>query len=178
MPNETVRANAQIMPAEGAIQSRRAALAVLAGLPALAIPKRAFAASDDAEIVALSAQIVALDRQADEIQASRVDPVDDEWNDMAPRDWEGARAFRETSGRTLAIQEMEKLFAAAGRLFERMMKIPATAPAGRAAKVRALLVHVLGSGWRGPEMDDWGYEQTRALLAEFAGMTEEEIANV
>jgi hypothetical protein len=34
--------------------------------------------------------------------------------------------------------------------------------------------------WRGPadDLDDWQKEQTRALLGEFAGMSEEELAAV
>jgi hypothetical protein len=65
------------------------------------------------------------------------------------------------------------------RLFARMMAIPATTQAGRAAKVRALLVHVMGKDWRGPgEPLDWPCEQARALLGEFAGMNAEELAAI
>jgi hypothetical protein len=60
-----------------------------------------------------------------------------------------------------------------------MMAIPATTQTGRAAKVRALLLHVMGNEWRGKACDlDWEKEQSRALLAEFAGMSAEEVANV
>ena len=58
-----------------------------------------------------------------------------------------------------------------------MMAIPATTQLGRAAKVRALLVHFMPNEWRGPGNDmDAGEEQVRALLGEFAGMSEDEFA--
>jgi hypothetical protein len=51
--------------------------------------------------------------------------------------------------------------------------------AGRAAKVRALLVHVMRSEWLGADGDlDWDKRQARALLGEFAGMSAEELADV
>ena len=54
-----------------------------------------------------------------------------------------------------------------------------TTQPGRAAKVRALIIHVLRTEWRGPGRDlDWEIEMPRKLLGEFAGMTEEELANV
>ena len=57
-----------------------------------------------------------------------------------------------------------------------MTTIRATTQAGRAAKVRALLVHVMGDDWRGPGGPlDWDKEQARALLAEFAGLSVEEL---
>ena len=60
-----------------------------------------------------------------------------------------------------------------------MMAIPATTQPGRAAKVRALLLLVLRDEWRGEAGPlDWDKEQARSLLAEFAGMTPQEIANV
>ncbi len=60
-----------------------------------------------------------------------------------------------------------------------MMAIPAATQAGRAAKVRALLMHVCPE-WRGPtrDLDDWQVEQTRALLGQFAGTTEDELAAI
>jgi hypothetical protein len=57
-----------------------------------------------------------------------------------------------------------------------MTTIAAATPAGRAAKVRALLAHVCPDTWRGPSSDlDWEIQQARALLGEFAGMSEEEL---
>lgn len=49
-----------------------------------------------------------------------------------------------------------------------------------AAKVRALLVHVLGDEWRGSakDVDVWDKEMMRKLLGEFAGTTKEELAAI
>ena len=53
-----------------------------------------------------------------------------------------------------------------------MMAIPAMTQPGRAAKVRALLVHVLRDKWHGPFGPlDWEKAQARALLGEFAGLS-------
>jgi hypothetical protein len=63
--------------------------------------------------------------------------------------------------------------------FKRMMAIPCTTQAGRAAKVRAALVHAMRSEWRGPDSElDWDKSVARALLGEFAGMSAEELADV
>ena len=78
-----------------------------------------------------------------------------------------------------ALGEIEEYEDETNMLFERMMAIPATTQAARAAKVRAFLVHVGCAPWRGPaDPLDWEPKQARALLAEFAGMSAEEIANV
>ena len=60
-----------------------------------------------------------------------------------------------------------------------MQALPALTLAGKAAKVRALLVHVMGVDWRGPvdEMD-WGRDQARTLLGEFAGLSTDELAAI
>ena len=64
-------------------------------------------------------------------------------------------------------------------LYYRMMAIPATMQSGRSAKVRALLTHVMGYKWRGPDRElEWDVSQARMLFAEFAGMTAEDVANV
>jgi hypothetical protein len=58
----------------------------------------------------------------------------------------------------------------ADRLFKRMMAVPATTQPGRAAKVRALLVLVMGDEWRGDrEALDSSGEMGRALLASSPG---------
>jgi hypothetical protein len=60
-----------------------------------------------------------------------------------------------------------------------MMALPAHTQAGRAAKVRTLLLYAAGDDWRGPSRDlDWEIGAARRLLGEFAGMSEEELANV
>jgi len=61
-----------------------------------------------------------------------------------------AFGFSRECGREAAIEEQAEVDARADRLFARMMANPATTQAGRAAKVRALLVHVMGEDWRGP----------------------------
>jgi hypothetical protein len=54
-----------------------------------------------------------------------------------------------------------------------------TTQAGRAAKVRSLLAHVGGADWRGPAAElDWVEQKARALLGEFAGMSEDELAAI
>jgi hypothetical protein len=64
-------------------------------------------------------------------------------------------------------------------LFARMMSIPATTQPARAAKVRALIIHVLRDEWRGPGGDlEWDKAETRKLLGEFAGITEDELAAI
>ena len=90
-----------------------------------------------------------------------------------------AFAYSREVGRDAAIKERNDLDDEADRLWARMMAIPAATQAGRAVKVRALLVHVCPE-WRGPadDLDDWGKEQMRTLLGQFAGMSEEELAAV
>lgn len=62
------------------------------------------------------------------------------------------------------------------RLFDRLLAIQATGRAGRAAKVRALIVHVMLDGWRGAADElDWEKEQARRLLGEFAGLNADEL---
>jgi len=81
-----------------------------------------------------------------------------------------------------AIEEADALHTPADLLCERLMATPALTQAGRAAKVRVLLLgsmHSECNNWRGPdELLDWDISLTRAVLAEFAGMSEGEISNV
>ena len=61
-------------------------------------------------------------------------------------------------------------------MFKRLMAMPAATQPSRAAKVRALIVHVMHGSWRGPASElDWDKEMARALLGEFAGMSAEEL---
>jgi hypothetical protein len=177
--------------------TRRAALAAMASVPALALPSAiASAASptgDDAEIIALAAEIQRLCALGKEIYAKGVDPfqetfqnlIDDAlpamrrdpaaWREHSAKAW----AYSRDSGRDAAIDEQAALDEQADRLWARMMAIPAATQAGRAAKVRALLVHVCTKDWHGPARDlDWDIEQARALLGEFAGMSEEELSAI
>ena len=90
-----------------------------------------------------------------------------------------AFAYSREVGRDAAIKERNDLDDEADRLWARMMAIPAATQAGRAAKVRSLLKHVCANEWQGPCADlDWDKDQARALLGQFAGMSEEELAAV
>ena len=90
-----------------------------------------------------------------------------------------AFAFSVETGRDAAIGELADFEEETDRIFRRMMAIPATTQPGRAAKVRALLVHAMLDDWHGPAEElDGDNEMARALLGEFAGMTEEELAGL
>jgi hypothetical protein len=173
--------------------TRRVALGALASASALAFPAVAIAAvappDADAELIALAAEIERLVAQGDEIRANRFDPFEETFQKLLEeslsvadpgelREWPAFVYSREV-GRDAAIKERDELDEQADRLWRQMMTIPAATPAGRAAKVRALLVHVCPE-WRGPadDLDDWEKEQTRALLGEFAGMSEAELAAI
>jgi hypothetical protein len=107
------------------------------------------------------------------LAARRSDPTDFEER------WEKAWAYSRESGRDAAIKERNEIDSQADRVWKRIMAIPAATQAGRAAKVRALLMHVCANEWRGPASDlDWDKEQARALLGQFAGVTEEELAAI
>jgi hypothetical protein len=148
---------------------RRVALAFLASSKA---------AVADSEIFALEAEIRRLDDAASEFQTKRVDPFDDAWHALVVTDLNAARAFGDDSGREKAVEEIEEIHLQGGRLFDRMVALPAHTQAGRAAKVRTLLWYV-AADWRGPSIDlDWEIDAARKLLGEFAGMSEEELAAV
>jgi hypothetical protein len=190
LSNATERAPSAKLPevsqpaaAAGLPNSRRAVLgAVLAGgavaagaLPAIV----AKAEGTDSELFALEAEIGRLDATAKEIQAKRIEPFDDAWLALVHTDFTAAGAFGRKSGRESAVEEVEALHCQGGRLFARMIALPAHTQAGRAAKVRTLLSYAAGDDWRGPSADlDWEIEAARQLLGEFAGMSEEELANV
>jgi hypothetical protein len=170
--------------------TRRAALGALASAPALALPAVAMAAvlpsGDDAELISLAAEIERLRTLGKEIYAERAAPFDETFQNIF-RNATGsdderlaaAFAYSREIGRDAAIEEQAEIDEQADRLWKRMMAIPAATQAGRAAKVGALLVHVCTKHWRGPADDlDWDKRQTRALLGQFAGMTEEELAAI
>jgi hypothetical protein len=168
---------------------RGAAAVAAATIPAgaaLALPAvpPASGPSGDAELVALAAEIDRLCARGREIYARGFDPFEDTFQGLL-RDGPGpfkeraalAFAYSREIGRDAAIEERNELDVEVDRLWARMMTIAAATPAGRAAKVRALLMHVCADGWRGAASDlDWDKEQARALLGEFAGMSEEELA--
>jgi hypothetical protein len=169
--------------------SRRAALGVMARSTARAsavamIPVTAAALAAphgaDAELLAMEAEIMRLRGLAKAIYAEKVEPFEDEFIAlMKGSGSEAAWAFAGTYGRDDAIDEAEKFHDPANRLCEQLMAAPALTQAGRAAKVRVLLVDIVGDDWRGPSDDlDFDIYLVRTALGEFAGMTEEELANV
>jgi len=195
MPNTTVSAAGGAMPA--VLTSRRSILAALAATPAIVVPVNA-AQGDDAELLALDAEIRRLHREIDEITASRITPLDEEWDRLLrPADpiWERmgleprvteesleAANACESSGRTAAIKQVEELYTPLHRLLEKLIDTPARTQEGRVLKVRSLIQFVLHSpaqDWRGPDSElDWDCSLTRRLLGEYAGLTEAELAAI
>jgi hypothetical protein len=166
--------------------TRRAVFARIAGAAALTLPAAALSASPadpNAEIVALSAEIVSRAEQADRFRETRIDPfqqrffaIFDDLSKPRAEAWEAACAYSREVGREAAIDAHGDFEQATDGLFKRMMALTATTQAGRAAKVRALFAHVMRGGWRGPAADlDWDKEMARALLGEFAGMSATEL---
>jgi hypothetical protein len=196
MSNDTVRASAAALPqninrralfGRGTLALSGLALAAAMGL-VVPLPSTAAPSDGDAEIIALCAEVLRLNEIADKIAEERIDPFNDEFMvlldpERGVSDWDRrsklADAFSQECGRNAAIDDQRNVDEEADRHFRRMMAIPATTQPGRAAKVRALLVHVLRSDWRGDAKEiEWPEEQARTLLAEFAGMSAEEIADV
>ena len=168
--------------------NRRGALGFLARstarVSALAcLPAAAMAASptcDDAELLAMEAEIMRFRGLAKAICAEKVEPFEDEFHThMRVSGYDAAWAFARSYGRDDAIDEAETFHLPVDGLCERLMATPALTQAGRAAKVRVLLADILGDKWRGPDSElDWDIAQARTVLGEFAGMSAEEIANV
>jgi len=108
MSKTTASAAGAAMPA--AATSRRSLLVALAATPALAVPAMASAAQgDDAELLALEAEICRLNEQSDEIIATRADPFEQEYDRiLAPKSanfeaitnetWKAASEFGERCG--------------------------------------------------------------------------------
>jgi hypothetical protein len=187
MPNITVRANARSLPTDRRT-ILRSVLAGAAASTALAFPAAAIAAAStggDAEIIALSDEILRINALVEEITAKRIEPFDERFDEIlyggsecvTKESYEAAFAFSREVGREAAVGEVHALGEHNDVLFARMTSIPATTQPARAAKVRALIVHALGDSWRGAG-DDLDYEEARKLLGEFAGMTEDDLAAI
>jgi hypothetical protein len=134
---------AKIIPIDTPLNRRAAlagGLAALAGTAVAAGPSAFSLAGEDAELFKLEAEIAVLNRAAQEIREQSIEPADAAWHALARTDWEAACAFGLSSGREEAVERIVAVDAKADRLFERLMAIPATTQAGRAAKVRGLLV--------------------------------------
>lgn len=143
-------------------------------------------AAADTEIISLSAEIVRRAAEVKTVQQTEIDPYHDRYLDIicdlslsAPIRSKKARAYSEETGHALAIEYSTEFDAVTDKLFRRLMAIPARTQAGRAAKVRALLIHVMRDDWRGSAHDlDWDKEKARALLGEFAGLSAAELEAV
>ena len=164
--------------------NRRAALRLFArstvqASAIAALPIVAAAASptgDDAELLAMEAEIMRLRGLAKAIDDEKVQPFEAEFIALLKVNFEAGCAFARSYGRDDAIHEADAINLPADRLCERLMATPALTQAGRAAKVRVLLSDILGDGRPGPEQDlDWHVAQARALLGEFAGMSAEDL---
>jgi ketosteroid isomerase-like protein len=165
------------------LKSRRGALRQFAGAaPIAATPAIAGASlptNPDAELIAIERDIRHLNAAAEHIRNERIEPLQEEFERLLRTNLEACRVFCASSGRDAAMVEVDALTSAQDRLYEKMTATPATTQAGRAAKVRAFLVHAGGEEWRGPDGDlDWTESVARALLGELAGMSAEELAAV
>jgi hypothetical protein len=183
MSKTTASAAGGAMLAEGH-KSRRAALRLLACAgPLVILPGVTLEAQPidaEAEILALSALVLRRCATAERLNAAHIAPFNEQFYRLGCSGNEAAAwAYSKETGREDAIRKLSEIDEATDQVFYRMMAIPATTQPGRAAKVRALLVHVMREAWRGEAKElDWDIDQARALLGEFAGMTAEELANV
>ena len=186
MSDDTVAANAAPTP----IDRRRALRLISGGAGAMLTVAPAVAVSatsnPDAEIIALSAEIVRRCAEGEHFHKTRIAPFEEPWRRIIldpskPQaiSWEEGRRYGQETGRDAAIEALENFDRGTDALFEHLMSMPTTTQPGRAAKVRAFLTHVAGNGWRGPADDlDWEIHWARAFLGEFAGMSADELAAV
>jgi hypothetical protein len=152
---------------------------------AIAAAMATSAAGGDAEIVALAAEVLRRCDLAAAFSAARIEPserfehlIHDDWDTWEERSAERF-AYSPEVCREAAIDELGDMEEKTDLVFYRMMAIQATTQPGRAAKVRALLVHVMRDEWRGPAGPlDWEKEHVRALLGEFAGLSADELAAI
>ncbi|MFZ2104819.1 MAG: hypothetical protein WAV18_05425 [Roseiarcus sp.] len=178
MSKPTVSAAGGAMPAE-CHTTRRGALRFLARSTAqasalAALPVAALAAphGDDAEILALSAEVIRRSGVADDLN-ERIEPIESQrWIQEGLREdltveelWARTTAWSYATGREDAIKTLQNFDEETDRIYYRMMAIPATTQPARAAKVRALLIHVMGNEWRSPDSElDWNIAQARNSL--------------
>ncbi|SDR64251.1 hypothetical protein SAMN05519103_09579 [Rhizobiales bacterium GAS113] len=151
------------------------------------------AQGDDAEILALSEQIEAIEAELAEIDA-QIGLLDAEREAIRGR-YPGQKdpryiawkneidAFDAERGLKPLFERQDPLGDRAYDLTTAMWAIPAKTPAGRQAKVKRRLADSKSEPWCGPESGsgcdlDYHIKMVRRLLGEFAGMTEEELAHV
>lgn len=165
--------------------NRRAVIGALLVVPATAAVA-SVPGESDAEIIALSAEIVRRADEAERFQAARVDPYAETFKKLLrarpfgkSRDsiFEEALAYSRKSGRDAAIEALQDFDLATDALFDRMLSIPATTKQGRAAKVRALFAHVVrDEKWHRADDDtDYDVQMIKALFGEFSGLRPEEL---
>ena len=187
MSKLTASAAGGATPAEGHRDPPRPSPHVRGGAALAILPVAALAAAPtvagDEEILALSSEVLGM--RATRISSCRRgygrstgDSSISSMTIRAPRRSASQRPSR-TAWRPGATPQLANSLTRreTDRLFDRMMSLPATTQAGRAAKVRALLAHVMPDSWRGAAKElDQDNEMARALLGEFAGMSEAELA--
>ena len=149
----------------GFLSRSTARVSALACLPAAAMA--APPTGDDAELLAMEAEIMRLRGLAKAICAEKVEPFEDEFHTrMRVSGYDASWAFARSYGRDDAIDEAETFHLPVDGLCERLMATPALTQAGRAAKVRVLLADILGDKWRGPDSElDWDIAQARTVMS-------------
>ena len=189
MSKLTVPAAGGAMPASGPI---RLALVPLTGSAMSALAT--MANGPDAKIIAVAAEIAALDRryemlmrlvrphdEAREALRCKLDmfppsPTPEYWAERAKVD-----AFDAEHGLDILHERAEALTAEICDLQTKMFALSAETERGRRIKVATALrlAHCRHDPWLGPT-DELGFGEAiiRGLLGEFAGMSEEELANV
>jgi hypothetical protein len=183
-------------PLLGAVTpSRRGLLALLAASPmvgAAALP--ALAGDDDAEILALEAQILATDakhaaimkliepyQEAREALRCKRDGLGGGLSPEYKRVRARVDAFDVEHGLDILCKRTEELTEEICDFQDRMFALAAATEAGRRSKVRVALklAHCWRDPWRGSADDlEYSTRVIRGLLGEYAGMTEEEVENV
>jgi len=139
----------------------------------------------DAEILDLETEIHRQYAAAQVISHEGTAPLRDEFtrllNKVAnglPSAREELKIFGEQSGWNRAIADADVFFNRADDLIHVMWSKTAKTNAGRAAKCRIFLLHVVDdSEWLGPDSDlDWDISLGRRLMFELAGMSAADIA--
>lgn len=90
--------------------------------------------------------------------------------------WEMVKRHPDAINHSKLSKFLEPDSNAADRLFEEIIKMPATSKAGRLAKAAAFFANLLGEEWA-VKGEDCDFEKRclRGLLCEFAGITEDEL---
>lgn len=174
------------MPRRGFLNGL-ATLPLIGGSVATAAVASASAAHDTVILDAEKA-LAALQRQSTDILRERVVPFEARYREMLPRKgmsaaegqaaWLACCAYSHSVGREAAIDEANALLDQGDALVRLIMRTRAATQAGRQAKVRVVMAH-LAPDMRGPVADlNWDAELIRTLFAEYAGMSEADLAAI